>query len=125
MACLMICSDIQILLIGRLGSLAVGQHLCHCSIQVLQSNDASIGHNSTNGSLVEQGRNTRARHTDRLPCQLFQGNIRRHMPLCGVQLDDSQTVSHIGQRDNDLPVKPAGSDQGCIQILKVIGRSNS
>ena len=125
MSRLMVGGDEQLLFLGALLHLAVGEHLGHGRVHVGTGNNGAVVHHGANGGLVEQGGNRGAGHADRLPGQVLQIDVRGQVALGSIEADDRRTVAQVGQRDSDLPIKAARPDKGWIELLEGVSSCDS
>ena len=123
-ACLVDCRFLQILpgldaaLFG-----GTGGDLHQRLVQVLHGQHRAVVPGGENGSLVEQVAQVRAGEAGSGTGHGFQvhGGIQLLVP--GVDLQDLLTALHVRTAHVDLPVKPAGTQQGGVQNVGTVGGS--
>ena len=72
--------------------------------------------------LIRQVGQVRPGEAGRSPRDRAEVHVRGQLLAAAVHGEDRGPLVHVGQRDRDLPVEPAGTQQGRVEYLRPVGR---
>ena len=90
-------------------------------VEIRRGDDLSAGPHRRDGRLVGQVGQVGTREAGGGPGQRLQVDVRGQALVAAVNLQDGGSLGQIGEGDGDLPVEPAGPEQGRVEHLGPVG----
>ena len=94
----------------------------HALLQIRLAHGAAAHAHGAQGGLVDDVGQLRAAGAAGGPADGVEIDVRLHLHVLGVHLEDGDAALQVGKLDGDAPVEAAGAQEGLVQAFGAVGR---